>query len=92
MSVGVDCASELRLPTGLLYRLEIIDRVKSKDSRETCPSATLPSRNPTWTEPGANLDLREILTTNRLSHGTSDYKYCKYIFSQEPVGIQTERF
>jgi hypothetical protein len=35
---------------------------------KTCPSATLPTTNPTWTNP----DLRSGRTaTNRLSHGTA---------------------
>jgi hypothetical protein len=36
---------------------------------KTCPSATLSTTNPTWTEPGSNPDLRgERPATNRLSH------------------------
>jgi hypothetical protein len=36
--------------------------------RKTCPSATLSTTNPTWTDPG----LRgERPATNRLSHGTA---------------------
>jgi hypothetical protein len=41
---------------------------------KTCPSATLSTTNPTWTETGSNLD-RPCLrgrrpAANRLSHGT----------------------
>ena len=37
--------------------------------RKTCPSATLSTTNPTWTDPG----LRgERPATNRLSHGTAN--------------------
>jgi hypothetical protein len=39
---------------------------------QTCPSATLSTTNPTWTDPGSNPDLRgERPATNRLSHGTA---------------------
>jgi hypothetical protein len=39
--------------------------------RETCPSATLSTTNPTGTDPGSNLGLRsEMPATNCLSHGT----------------------
>jgi hypothetical protein len=35
----------------------------------TCPSATLSTTTPTWTDPGSNPSLRgERLATNRLSH------------------------
>jgi hypothetical protein len=40
--------------------------------RKTCPSATLPTTNPTCTDPRSNPDLRgERPVTNRLSHGTA---------------------
>jgi hypothetical protein len=39
---------------------------------KTCPSATLSTTNPTWTEPGWNPGLRGGRpTANRLSHGTA---------------------
>jgi hypothetical protein len=39
---------------------------------KTCPSATLSTKNPTWTDPGSNPGLRdEKPATNRLSHGTA---------------------
>jgi hypothetical protein len=48
-----------------------IDRGK-RTWRETCPSATLSTTNPTWIDPTANLFLRgERPATNRLSHGTA---------------------
>jgi hypothetical protein len=42
---------------------------ESRSTRgETCPSATLSTTNPTWTDPGSNPCLRgEMLATNRLS-------------------------
>jgi hypothetical protein len=37
---------------------------------KTCPSATLSTTNPTWTDPGSEPGLRgERPATNRLSHG-----------------------
>jgi hypothetical protein len=42
---------------------------------KTCPSATLSTTNPTWTDPGSNPGLRgERLATNRLSYGTAFLK------------------
>jgi hypothetical protein len=39
---------------------------------KTCPSATLPTINPTWTDPRSNPGLRgERPETNGLSHGTA---------------------
>jgi hypothetical protein len=39
---------------------------------KTCPSATLSTINPTWTEPGSNPGIRSNRpATNRLSHGTA---------------------
>jgi hypothetical protein len=39
---------------------------------KTCPSATLSTRNPTWTDPGSNPVLSgERPATNRMSHGSS---------------------
>jgi hypothetical protein len=40
--------------------------------RKTCPSATLSTTNPTWTDLGANPGLRgEKMATDRLSYGTA---------------------
>jgi hypothetical protein len=53
------------------HRWNEIDRGKPKYSGKTCPSATLSTTNPTWTDPGSNPGLRVgRQTTNRLSHGT----------------------
>jgi hypothetical protein len=39
---------------------------------KTCPSATLSTTNPTWTDPGSNPGVRVGRpATNRLSHGTA---------------------
>ena len=39
---------------------------------KTCPSTTLSTTNPTWTDPGSITGLRGVrLATNRLSHGTA---------------------
>jgi hypothetical protein len=49
---------------------------KPNKSEETCPSATLPTTNPTWTDPGVNPGLRgERQATNRLSNVTA----CLYL-------------
>jgi hypothetical protein len=38
-----------------------------------CPSATLSTTNPTWTDPGSNPDLRGGMpATNRLGHDTTN--------------------
>jgi hypothetical protein len=42
--------------------------------RKTCPSATLSTTNPTWTDPGLG---GEKPTTNRLSHGTAHIRTFK---------------
>jgi hypothetical protein len=46
---------------------------------KTCPSATLSTTNPTWTDPGSNPGLRcGRPAANRLSHGTAEITiYCK---------------
>jgi hypothetical protein len=48
------------------------------------PSATLPTTNPTWIDPGMNPGLRgERPATNRLSHGTAFIELiteCKFVF------------
>jgi hypothetical protein len=39
---------------------------------KTCPSASLSTTNPTWTDPGSNTGLRgERPAPNRLNHGTA---------------------
>jgi hypothetical protein len=49
-----------------------IDRRKPKKSEKTCPSATLSTTKPTWTDPGVNPGLRyERSTTIRFSHATA---------------------
>jgi hypothetical protein len=49
------------------------DRRKNEALGEkTCPSATLSTTNPTWTDPGSNLGHRGGKpATNRLSNGTA---------------------
>jgi hypothetical protein len=42
---------------------------------KTCPSATLSTTNPTWTDPGSNPALSGGRpAANRLSHGTAFYR------------------
>ena len=54
------------------HRWNEIDIGKPKYSGKTCPSATLSTTNPIWTDPGSNLSLRGGRpATNRLSHGTA---------------------
>jgi hypothetical protein len=49
------------------------DRGNRRTRRKTCPSATLPTTNPTWIDPGANPGLRgERPATNDLSHGMAN--------------------
>jgi hypothetical protein len=49
-----------------------IDRGKPTTRRKTCPSATLSTTNPTWTDPGSKPGLRSGRpATNRLSHDTA---------------------
>jgi hypothetical protein len=51
-----------------------IDRRNRSIRGKTCPSVTLSTANPTWTDPGSKLGLRgEKPATNRLSHGMSSY-------------------
>jgi hypothetical protein len=47
--------------------------VENQSTREkTCPSATLSTTNPTWTDPGSNPGLRGGRpAANRLSHGSA---------------------
>jgi hypothetical protein len=53
---------------------DILTRKKWRTRRKTCPSATLPTTNPTWIDQGANPGLRgERPATNDLSHDTTLY-------------------
>jgi hypothetical protein len=55
------------------HRWNEIDRGKPKYYGEkTCPSATLSTTNPTWTDPASNPGLHgERPETNRLIYGTA---------------------
>jgi hypothetical protein len=64
-----DYVSELRPPTDLLFVSHLIceygepqwndiNRENRRTRRKTCPSATLSTTNPIWTDPGANPILR----------------------------------
>jgi hypothetical protein len=49
----------------------MILKAENQTLRQTCPSATLSTTNPTWTDVVANPEARgEKPTTNRLSYGT----------------------
>jgi hypothetical protein len=51
-------------------RWDVIDRVKPKKLKKSCPSATLSTTNPNRTDPGVNRGLRdERPATSRLRHG-----------------------
>jgi hypothetical protein len=53
------------------HRWNEIDRKNRSTWGKPCPSATLSTTNPTWTDPGSKQGLRcERPATNRLSHGT----------------------
>jgi hypothetical protein len=48
---------------------------KIRTRRKPCPSATLSTTNPTWTDPGSNPGVRgERPAINRLSHGTAQFR------------------
>jgi hypothetical protein len=52
------------------HRWNEIDRGKPKNSEKTCPSATLSTTNPTWTDPGSSPGLHGGRpAANSLSHG-----------------------
>jgi hypothetical protein len=59
---------------------------------KTCPSATLSTTNPTWTDPGSNPGLRGGRpAANRLSHGTAEK--CADIKALSPsTSIECRRF
>jgi hypothetical protein len=83
MSTGGDNVSELWPSTGLLFILQKIyeygqplwndtDGGSWRTQRKTCPSATLSTKNPTWTDSGMNPDLcGEGIETNHPSQGTT---------------------
>jgi hypothetical protein len=57
---------------------------------KTCPSATLSTINPTWTDPVSNSGLRgERPATNRLSHGTAQVRLLRLFGSSVcfPVSV-----
>ena len=53
------------------HRWNETDRGKPKYSGKTCPSATLSTTNPTWTDPGSNPDFRG---ERPASHGTASWR------------------
>jgi hypothetical protein len=48
----------IKLKMSMEHRWNDTDRGKLKTRRKTCPSATLSTTNPTWTDPESNLGLR----------------------------------
>jgi hypothetical protein len=69
---------------------------------KTCPSATLSTTNPTWTDRGSNPGHRSARpATNRLSHGTaanlfynahSHYVAKRYKYLCSPSGVRLDKF
>jgi hypothetical protein len=54
------------------HQLNEIDRKNRRTREKTCPSATLSTTNPKWTDPGSKPGLRGGRpASNRLSHGTA---------------------
>jgi hypothetical protein len=79
-SLKASCATPVMKMSSFLYQvLQVmehqwneIDREKPTTRRKTCPSATLSTTNPTWTDPGSKPGLRGVRpATNPLSHGTA---------------------
>jgi hypothetical protein len=68
---------------------------------KTCPSATLSTTNPTWTDPGSNPDLRggRPATNRHARSGTlqllffrSEVAYCFHSFGlSQAVGVGKKR-
>jgi hypothetical protein len=57
---------------------------------KTCPSATLSTTNPTWTDPGSNLGLRGGRpATDGLSHGTALRSTVTLMSALDGVGGQS---
>jgi hypothetical protein len=78
MSIGSDCVSDLRPPTGLLLcprdmSMEIDGGIKkTEELGKNCHSTTLSTTNPTWIDPDMNRGSRgQRPVINRLSHGTA---------------------
>jgi hypothetical protein len=52
-----------------------------RTQRETCPSATLSTTNPTWTDPSTNLGpCYERPATKHLNHVMADFLTCSEVF------------
>jgi hypothetical protein len=57
---------------------------------KTCPSATLSTTNPTWTDPGTKPGLRGgRRAANRLSHGTAQVYHLLLFFHVQHAKIST---
>jgi hypothetical protein len=81
--MGQDYVSEMGPPTGLLFipqktyeyggpQWNHNDMGKSKILEKNCPSVTSSTKNPTWTDLGANPGHRgERPATNSLTHDTA---------------------
>jgi hypothetical protein len=59
---------------------------------KTCPSATLSTTNPTWTNPGSNPGLRGGRpAANRLSHGTALGWWCWWLYDDVFLNVKVFR-
>jgi hypothetical protein len=95
MSMGLHYVSELRRLTGLLFiprwhmSVEghsgiILTWQNWRTRRKICPSATLPTANPTWTDLGLHC---ERPVTNCLSHGMAIVVYTLQVTIQQFWGM-----
>jgi hypothetical protein len=52
--------------------MKVTGKYRSTQGEKTCPSPTLSTTNPTWTDLGSNPIVRgERPATNRVNHGTA---------------------
>jgi hypothetical protein len=62
-----------------------LTRENRRTRRKTCPSPTLSTTNPTWTDPESNPILRGP-ATNRLNHGTAYVNITRYVTAMATEG------
>jgi hypothetical protein len=95
MSMGLHYVSELRRLTGLLFIPRLYMSMEGhsgiiltwqnwRTRRKICPSATLSTANPTWTDLGLRC---ERPVTNCLSHGTAIIVYTLQVTIQQFWGM-----
>jgi hypothetical protein len=77
--LSLNCSHQLSIPqppddymSMESHGIMILIKKNWRTQRETCSTATVSIRNPTWSDPGANPGFcGETLVTYRLSHGTA---------------------